>query len=313
MALRIGKKKNNADDWSEESLRQELAQLSTDEASASDETGTPAPFDVNDLPFDEAGTSDDPLADLLEDLPGTSDEAASTPIPSPAIAPAALDDNSGLSDLGVAPRRRPRVSPILLAAGLVFLIVAAGVGAYLTFFNKPAEEEAPPVVAKRPRPPVTEPASQPAPRPVRPKPVAAKSVPATKVVPPRTPVKRVPPGKAGIVAKAATAPVIAPKTPGQAPAVVPVKGVPTPVAPPQGMAGQPGKGSTRIPTVQVIRPVTATHAKLKAFWKQGAAAKHRGDYAGARRAWVQILRLDPGHPGIQEALNKLPRPVINRE
>jgi hypothetical protein len=77
------------------------------------------------------------------------------------------------------------------------------------------------------------------------------------------------------------------------------------------MAGQPGKGSSRVTTVQIVRPVTAltpaVAQQLKALWNQGAAAKHRGDYAGARRAWQQILRLRPGHPGIQEAINKLPR------
>jgi hypothetical protein len=46
---------------------------------------------------------------------------------------------------------------------------------------------------------------------------------------------------------------------------------------------------------------------LKSLWKQGADAKHRGDYDGARRAWTKILQLRPGHPGIQGAIDKLPK------
>ena len=47
--------------------------------------------------------------------------------------------------------------------------------------------------------------------------------------------------------------------------------------------------------------------KLKRLWKQGAAAKKRRDYAGARRSWQEMLRVRPGHPGVQEAIDKLPR------
>jgi hypothetical protein len=298
MALRIGKK-NKADDWSEESLKQELAQISEDDTTA-------APT---------VAASDDPLADLLSDpaFNTASTPAATAGIPAPAFD--APGDAAGVP--APATKARPRLSPVVLAGGLVFLIVAAGVGAYLMFFSQPAEDETPTElptrVTRRPRPPappVTVPAAT---KPAAAKPVAGKptAVPANKVVPPRTPVKRVTPGKAGIVATGAKTPAIAPKKPGQAPRVVPVAGVPTPVGPPPGMAGQPGKGSSRTTTVEVVRPVTvltpALQAQLKALWKKGADAKHRGDNATARAAWLQMLKLRPGHPGVQEAINQLPK------
>jgi hypothetical protein len=298
MALRIGKK-NNDNDWSEESLRQELAQISgqTDEAAPAHPAAT---------------DSDDPLADLLADMPAP-DSAATVPGASASTPPAATAaaPMEEASIAGAAPRR-PGASPILLAGGLVFLIVAVAVGAWLAFFSAPVEDTSTPVapVAQRPPRPVAPP---PATKVIetRPKVVGAKPLPKTKVVPPRTPVTRVAPGKAGIAPKAATPPAIAPRKPGQAPRVEPVKGVPTPVVPPPGMAGLPGKGSTATTTVQIVRPASAASPalarQLKALWNQGAAAKHRGDYAGARRAWTKMLQLHPGHAGVQDAINKLPR------
>jgi hypothetical protein len=283
MALRIGKK-NNADDWSEESLRQELAQISgQDDEAAETESATPA--------------SDDLLADFMADTPeaGSATPALDTPLP-------ATDDAAPALSAG-----RPKISPILLAGGLVFLIVAIAVGVWLAFFNAPAEDTSTPAtvpIARRP------------PRPTRPsvpppatKVIDTKAKPAAKPTPKAkaAPVTHVAPGKAGIVPKAAKAPAVAPKKPSQAPRVEPVKGVPTPVVPPPGMAGVPGKGSTQTTSVQVVRPNVALSQQLKALWKQGAAAKHRGDTAGARRAWTKILQLHPGHPGIQDAINKLPR------
>jgi len=46
---------------------------------------------------------------------------------------------------------------------------------------------------------------------------------------------------------------------------------------------------------------------LKKLWIQGANAKHRGDYAGAKRAWGMALKIDPGHYGFQESIDKLPK------
>ena len=46
--------------------------------------------------------------------------------------------------------------------------------------------------------------------------------------------------------------------------------------------------------------------QLKDLWKKGAAAKNKGDIAGARAAWTKMLQLRPNHPGVQDAINKLP-------
>lgn len=48
-------------------------------------------------------------------------------------------------------------------------------------------------------------------------------------------------------------------------------------------------------------------AKLKSLWEKGKAAKHAKKYDEARAAWSEILKLDPGHAGIQEAIDKLPK------
>ena len=47
-------------------------------------------------------------------------------------------------------------------------------------------------------------------------------------------------------------------------------------------------------------------AQLTALWKQGATAKQSGDYESARAAWQAALKLAPGHPGFQEAIDELP-------
>jgi hypothetical protein len=313
MALRFGKKKDNANDWTDDSLRQELAQISGDPAAAPDAT------------TDQAESFDD-FSDF-SDFPETPEDAGTptAPIPTPAISAPPMETGTDLSG-DVALGSRPRVSPVLLAAGLVFLVVAFSVGVFLVFFSSPAEDDTaapiiPPRVAKAPPPdPNTPPpATQTLPTKAAPAPPAkvvntktTVKIPATKVVPPGTAVKVVPAGKAGIAPKAGSAPAIAPPKPGQAPRVVPVKGVPTPVGPPPGMAGIPGKGTTRTTSVQIVPPpgqplTPALPAQLKALWKKGADAKHRGDNAGARAAWQQMLRLHPGHPGVQEAINKLPR------
>jgi hypothetical protein len=54
------------------------------------------------------------------------------------------------------------------------------------------------------------------------------------------------------------------------------------------------------------RPVTPeVRARLKALWKQGAAAKHRGDLDEARRIWEQGLKLQPDNRGFIESIAKL--------
>jgi hypothetical protein len=92
-----------------------------------------------------------------------------------------------------------------------------------------------------------------------------------------------------------------------------VKGVTKPLPVPNGLEATPGQPGSNTPQVKVIKPAvgaTPTNSKdaaMKRLWDQGAQAKHRGDYAAARKAWKTILELDPHHAGIQEAINKLPR------
>ena len=94
------------------------------------------------------------------------------------------------------------------------------------------------------------------------------------------------------------------------PAIVPAPGMPNPVEIMRdGVAAQDGKGLPPAAAVPVVRPAApippALKSQLKILWQQGAAAKHRGDKAAAKRAWQKMLQLRPGHPGVQEAINKL--------
>ncbi|MDF2441533.1 MAG: hypothetical protein JWN98_2517 [Abditibacteriota bacterium] len=134
------------------------------------------------------------------------------------------------------------------------------------------------------------------------------AIPVTRSAP--SVVKRVKAGDAGIVTSRAVAPALKPEAPGKPARMVPVRGVPTPVRAPDGIAGSPGRHALR-GSVVVARPVPSgrlspqLQAQLKTLWERGARAKQNGDTAGARRAWQQILKLRPGHPGIQEAIDKL--------
>ncbi len=92
-------------------------------------------------------------------------------------------------------------------------------------------------------------------------------------------------------------------------------GIAPPPAPKQTL---PAPSSSHV-TVSVgqapgTRPPSATGgldpalaSKLKALWQAGANAKHSGNNTEARKAWGEALRLRPGHPGFQDAINKLPR------
>lgn len=67
--------------------------------------------------------------------------------------------------------------------------------------------------------------------------------------------------------------------------------------------------STTLPKTRMIPTVPLTpqlQQQLKALWKQGAAAKRRGDYAGARAAWEKALKLRPNHPGFADSIAQLP-------
>ena len=238
------------------------------------------------------------------------------PAPSPAVAPASSGapdpaDAFG-SDAFDSPPPKKKVSPVLLAGGLVLLLTGLGVGAYFAF-SPPPEEEAI-VLAPSPTPPIDLVA------PLKPAPTRVALIPpkpAIKVQPKvGAPGSKVAAGRAGIVSPGTQVPAVRPQG-GKAPAVVPKPNQPTPVPiMPDGMAGQPGKGSSVGTTVQVVRPAASSpaaklpptmQAQLKALWKQGADAKHQRNYNGARTAWRKMLKLRPGHPGVQQAIEKLPR------
>ena len=226
-------------------------------------------------------------------LLGQTDEPI--PAPTPAVAPgAALEPADDFVNETFAPAPgKKAISPALLAGGLVLLLTLVGVGAYFAFFNSPPGDESAPIVAPRRVAKV-----------VRPKPIPVKSKTGVTT-------KKVAPGRAGIASPGTKTPALR-SAPGKAPSVVPKPNMPTPVPlMPDGMAAQSGKGSSVGTTVQIVRPVApvapSLKAQLKALWNQGAAAKHEHNYNGARAAWSKMLKLHPGHPGVQEAIEKLPR------
>ena len=234
-------------------------------------------------------------------LLGQNDAPTVAPIaaPSPAVAPGAMPDSADnfVNDtFAPTPTKKP-ISPAILAGALVLLLTVAGVGAYFAFFNAPAEEEIAPI-AQRPRRVA---------KVVTPTPVPVKSK--TSAV-----AEKVSPGRAGIASPGTKTPALRSGN-GKPPSVVPKPNMPTPVPlMPDGMAAHPGKGSNPGTTVQIVRPVSPAasltptlQAQLKALWKQGADAKHQRNYNGARAAWSKMLQLRPGHPGVQEAIEKLPR------
>ncbi len=249
-----------------------------------------------DLPAN-APTDDWSDAALLgqNDTPTAAPIVSPSPAVSPGIAPDPADDFVN-GNFEPAPTKKP-ISPALLAGGLVLLLTVVGVGAYFAFFNPPAEDDSAPL-APPPRRVV---------KVVAPTPVPVKVN--TKVV-----AKKVAPGRAGIASPGTKTPALRP-VPGKLPAIVPKPNMPTPVPlMPDGMAAQPGKGSTPGTTVQIVRPVSpaaaltpALQAQLKVLWKRGADAKHERNYNGARAAWTKMLQLRPGHPGVREAIEKLPQ------
>ncbi|MBV9468188.1 MAG: hypothetical protein JO316_17475 [Abitibacteriaceae bacterium] len=222
--------------------------------------------------------------------------------------------------LPAAPEPAPKArggSPLMMLLGGLGVLALAGLG--LAIYSKmnaapPEEDTAAPAVTM-PR------KASAAPTPAKVTMPVAKA-PAKGGTPggPAT-VKKVPVTALGIPPTGSTAPVIKPAVPGKPARMVPVHGVPTPVQPPPGQAGQPGKEGARN-TVTIVRPLhptptaagkhatsasTQVQAQLKKLWQEGANAKHSKNYAAARRAWQQALKLSPGWPGFQDAINKLPR------
>lgn len=230
-----------------------------------------------------ATSTSPPSDDWSEFGPGDGRDRVPTPAPVQAAPPRASNARVWLLGLGA------------------FALVGGALAAWQMFGGaEETEESAAPVVM--PARPATAP-------------VASATRPPRKISMPvekngTVAVKRVKAADAGMVPPGRPAPAIKPQSPGKPARMVPVKGVPTPIQPPDGLAGQPGQRASRS-SVVVARPVANTpltpalKAQLTALWKQGAQAKQRGDAAGARRAWQQMLKLRPGHPGIQEAIDKL--------
>lgn len=118
---------------------------------------------------------------------------------------------------------------------------------------------------------------------------------AALVTTPRVP--RVPSEAAAAAVTTNPAPVVA------APRVAPqLPSGADPVNP--GIAPAPGAA---VPSSSAAAVAAPQLAQMKALWKLGAAAKKRGDYAGARRIWNQGLQIQPNNIGFQESIAKLPR------
>jgi hypothetical protein len=181
---------------------------------------------------------------------------------------------NGLFEPQAAPKKKLPLVPILGA--LVALGLAGGAASYFTQGGSQDEEiTAPPPIRRRPEAAPPRPATAPA------KP-AAPAVP-VKSAAPAAPVKAAKPAPAtSTTAKTGTAATVAKTTTGTKAATTTASAASAPLTP-------------------------ALQSQLKALWKKGAAAKHRGDFAGARAAWESALKLRPGHPGFAESIAKLPK------
>lgn len=206
---------------------------------------------------------------------------------------------------------RKNLAPIMLAAGAVLLLTAVGLSVYFLFLNKPAQDaDAPIMVQQRPDAPATPEGTPADPADVAKNPAKPADAPNKIVVKPAPKtVAAVPPGRTGIVPPGTAAPAVQPEY-GKPAAAVPKPNQPRPIdIMRDGVAGQQGKGLPIAAAVPVVQPQTSVSpdvmSQLKKLWLQGAAAKHRGDKAAAKRAWQKMLQLRPGHPGVQEAIDKL--------
>ncbi len=258
------------------------------------------------------GKKKDVPADDWSDSASDAD-AGSTPV---ATEPA---DSFGDSIVTDTEPPRKNLAPVMLAAGAVLLLTAIGLGVYFLFLNKPAQDADNPIMVQQPGAPVTEmvpPGEAPVAVPVK-KTVRVVKKPAqpvddpTKIAvnPTGNVTVKVKPGRAGIVPTGTSTPSVQSQS-GMPAAAVPKPNMPRPIpVMPDGVAGQQGKGLPPASAVPVVHPTPALSpalkSELKTLWQQGAAAKHRGDKAAAKRAWQKMLQLHPGHPGVQEAIDKL--------
>ncbi len=218
-----------------------------------------------------------------------------------APAPVAVEPTA-TTPFDAAPKKKPL--PKIALAALPVLLLGGGAAAYFMMSGAPEEEEpAPKIGLRKPKPPMPD-----KPNATNPKLAPAKPETPQKPVVAGKPIKPEPRGF-----KPDDNKTLVFQSPGPgAPHVVPGPMVPTPVQPPNGLAGTPGRyGSRNVEIVAVggggVPISEGLQTQLDALWQQGAAAKHSGDNAAARQAWGQILQLSPAHPGIQDAINKLPK------
>lgn len=59
------------------------------------------------------------------------------------------------------------------------------------------------------------------------------------------------------------------------------------------------------PVQRGVIKANVDRTQLKALWAKGAASKKRGDYAAARAAWQEGLKIEPNNVGFRESLSKL--------
>ncbi len=187
------------------------------------------------------------------------------------------------------------IVPLLGALGM--LAVAGGGAMFLLNSNKEATDSTPPAsvpprVARNPSPatPATTPAA----------PVAGLRSASPGIAPavaPAKPATGAPsPGTSNVAVSVGQNPVapVRPTTAPVRPSTSPVRPATAPASTVRGPSATAG-----------LDPALAS--KLKALWQVGKEAKARKDFAGARKAWQEALRLRPEHPGFQDSINKLPR------
>ena len=240
--------------------------------------GSPAPL-ATGAPI---VTDENPFGSLPDIEPINENEAAALTSDAPPLTHTAPLLTSDMTAGGApAVRRSAPLLPLLGAAGL---LVALGVVGYLVFGGASRPETAAPVVASSP--PLQAPATGIVP--------STGVAPATGALVPGDAAMGNAATSLGATGRAVTGALSAPGAPSGAvnPGLA-VDGVP--IAP--GAVVVTGTASTVPPALQ---------RQLEALWKQGAAAKRARNFAGARAAWTKILQLRPNHPGIQEAIDKLP-------
>ena len=262
------------------------------QANADDELDFDTVFDDGSAPGDATGEAASPAAPATDENPfgaATANVVSGAPAIEPVVAGDALTENApplthtppmttaDMVSNGHAPVAKKSL-PLLPLLGAAGLLAGLGVVGWLFLGPKPPADD----VAIATNPGVQAPADGN---------MTGNVVPAGSGVTP---------AGSGIVPAGSGIPVDA-----TSPGIAPVSASGAPVAN-QGIAVD---GVPIAPGI-VVRNATGAESQLqnqlKALWNQGAAAKRAKNYAAARAAWQEILRLDPGHKGIQEAINKLP-------